>query len=34
LQFIGKLMRQLDRRTLDILYAALRAEHRGSVRER
>jgi len=34
LQFIGKLMRQLDRRTLDVLYAALRAEHWGPVRER
>jgi ribosome-associated protein len=33
LQFIGKLMRQLDQRTLAILYAALRAEHGGSMRE-
>lgn len=27
MQFIGKLMRQLDRQTLDAVHAALRAEH-------
>jgi ribosome-associated protein len=29
LQFIGKLMRQLDKQTLDAVRTALRAEHRG-----